>query len=243
MTDAELAILGIISEKPISGRDLHNTITERNLRLWTRIGVESVNYVVQKLQKQGLIEAFQKQRAANVSQEYFRVTAAGIGVLQTAVTNLLSTLRQFPNGFDLGLANLHSLKDSQIQHALLSYRSSIEERRELMDSQLSELRADDDIPIQVLAMFERQIALLDAEHQWLQTWIEQWQAQATFKDDHIPKWSDESARMRQRIMPEDSDSFHKLDTQRGKRDDLNATRFSQSTPPRLPKNTDEDTEC
>ena len=57
MTDAELAVLSIIAEGPIYGYDLQTVIAQRGLRAWTQLGVSSMYYVLEKLARQGLVEA------------------------------------------------------------------------------------------------------------------------------------------------------------------------------------------
>jgi len=84
MTDAELAILSIVAEGPIHGYDIQTIITQRGLRAWTNIGVSSMYYVLEKLERQGLIESTSAQRTEGVSRRQYRITPAGFGVLQTA---------------------------------------------------------------------------------------------------------------------------------------------------------------
>src|SRR5882672_2526971 len=121
MTDAELAILSLLAEGPSYDHDLNTAIEQRGLRKWTAIGHSSMYYVLDKLEKQGLIE--------RISESYghrrFQISAAGIGVLQTAVADLLGTPHTYDRAFELGLANLHVLRPPQIKSALLSRRQDI----------------------------------------------------------------------------------------------------------------------
>src|SRR5436190_22846340 len=115
MTDAELAILSLLAEGPSYDHDINDTIEARGLRRWTAIGNSSMYYVLEKLEKQGLVERISEQ----FGHRRFQISPAGSGVLQTAVADLLSIPHSFDKAFELGLANLHVLKPSQVRSALL----------------------------------------------------------------------------------------------------------------------------
>src|SRR5437016_5054281 len=114
MTDAELAILSLLAEGPSYDHDLNTIIEQRGLRRWTAIGYSSMYYVLDKLEKQGLIDMI----ADTHGHRKFQISPAGTGVLQTAVVDLLGTPHSHERSFELGLANLHILKSSQIRTAL-----------------------------------------------------------------------------------------------------------------------------
>ena len=57
MTNAELAILSLIAEQPRHGYDIEQIIEARGMRDWTEIGFSSIYYLLNKLEKAGLIES------------------------------------------------------------------------------------------------------------------------------------------------------------------------------------------
>ena len=215
MNDADLAILGIIAEAPIKGYDLQTVIDHRNIRMWTMIGVESVYYVIEKLTKQGLIEAARKNRSLDSAEQLFRITPAGQGVLQTAIMDMLSTPRNQPQSFELGLSSLPLLRPSQVRHALYSYRDGLRTRRDHLLSQLSVIQAKPAPPFHTVAMFDHQIALLEREMEWLEKWLPAWEEQAPPEPESgVTTPKEEIPRMQQLIRPDDPDSFHKLPTRK-----------------------------
>ncbi len=224
MTDAELAILSLLAEGPIYDHDLNTAIDERGLRKWTAIGYSSMYYVVEKLERQGLIEL--------VSEEFghrlFRISPAGTGVLQTAVADLLGTPHSYEKSFELGLANLHVLKPSQVRSALLNRRQDI-----LM--QISKLRSEREkahAPFHVDALFDHNISMMESELNWLENFMEAWQAQAPAEPEVVIEPSI-APRIKQVILPQDPDSVHK-ETTREVPPDIRTTPPSQRTMP--PKN-------
>lgn len=213
MTDAELAILSIIAEAPKAGLDIQDVIEERNLRLWTLIGVESIYYVIEKLHKQGLIENIDENPSNDPKVRLYRITSAGIGLLQTSVTDLLSSPQFVLHGLSLGLANLTVLQSIQIVNALNDYRSSLRLRHEDLQTQLQSLD-EANTPFHIQSMFEYQILMLKTELDWLSQWIPKLQKHLPDDESSQLLEFDETAspRMQQVVMPNDPDSFHKQRT-------------------------------
>lgn len=215
MTDAELAILSIIAEAPITGYDLQAVLNARNVRAWTLIGTRSVYYVIDKLENQGLIEAINKDEIEHRRDKLFRLTSAGIGILQTAITDRLSTPHHLPSSFDIGLANLLVLKTTQVRHALRSYRAGLQSQYDFLTQQLDHLETLE-MPFHIISMFEHQIAVLQAEIVWFDKWYERWEMQAPPDEISPVRQVAEVPRMQQLILPQDRDSFHKRSTRDNK---------------------------
>lgn len=227
MTDAELAVLSIVAEGPIYGYDIQTVIAQRGLRSWTNIGVSSLYYVLEKLERQGLIESRGAGQLQGAARRQYRITPAGFGILQTAVADLISTPREHGNGFELGLANLHVLRPSQIRTAFMAYRQELTTRLAQVRERWHRLR-ESQAPFNVDAMFGHHVAMLEAELEWIDRFIAEWEAQAP-PDDHpaVPAQPVEIPRMKQVVLPHDPDSPHRLPTR-------------QSGPPRVLSEADTD---
>lgn len=217
MTDAELAILSLLAEGPSYDHDLNAVIEQRGLRRWTAIGYSSMYYVLDKLQKQGLIDLLSDGHG----HRKFQISPAGTGVLQTAVVDLLGTSHSHERSFELGLANLHILKPSQI-------RTALHNRRQDMAIKLDHLRMERDKtegPFQIIALFDHHIAMMESEMAWLDDFTIAWEAQAPAEPEQVLEPSNPS-RMKQVILPQDPDSIHKHSTR-------NAPPYSRATPPSM----------
>jgi hypothetical protein len=55
MTNAELAMLCLIAERPRHGYEIEGVIQERGMREWTEVGFSSIYYLLKKLEREGLI--------------------------------------------------------------------------------------------------------------------------------------------------------------------------------------------
>jgi DNA-binding PadR family transcriptional regulator len=211
MKDAELAILSIFAEAPRAGWDVQDVIEARDMRLWTLLGVESIYYVIEKLEKQGLILNTDEHPPRDSRKRLYRITGAGIGVLQTAVTDLLGSPRVLPQSFDLGLANLAVLKPMQAYNALMAYESGLKTRLAALKRQ-KQYAEDRSLPFHIMSMFEHQIMLIETELAWFAEWLPLWQAQAPPESEESSHSPRVTPRMEQVILPGDADSFHKHPT-------------------------------
>ena len=70
MTNAELAILGLIAEQPRHGYQIEQVIEERGMRNWTEIGFSSIYYLLKKLEKAGYVTARAEQALGKTRQVY-----------------------------------------------------------------------------------------------------------------------------------------------------------------------------
>ncbi len=221
MTDAELAILSLLAEGPSYDHELHDAIEARGLRKWTAIGNSSMYYVLDKLEKQGLVEVI----ADDKSHRRFRISQAGIGVLQTAVSDLLTTPHSYDKSFELGLANLHVLKPSQIRSALYSRRQEMAVQVGRLHQEREETRQSNGT-FQIDALFDHHISMMEAEMAWLETFTTAWEAQAPAEPQAAVVEPGVIPRVKQVVLPQDPDSVHKHTTRE-------ASPNSRHTPPAM----------
>ncbi|MHB8748873.1 MAG: hypothetical protein ACYDBJ_06760 [Aggregatilineales bacterium] len=207
MNDAELALLSLLSEGPRSDIDLHNLIETRGLRRWTAIGLSSMYYILDKLTQQGLIEPL----PAALPVRRWRMTDAGHNILQTAVSDLLGTPHPHARSFELGLANSHLLKTSQVRTALYNYRQGLQLREQLTRTELHKERGGANL-MAITALYEHSLTLIESEIAWLNAFITAWEAQAV--EEPLPPIEPPKPipRILQVVLPQDPDSVHKRTT-------------------------------
>ncbi len=223
MTDAELALLSLLLNDPKSDDVLHSLIEERGLRRWTAIGVASMYYVLDKLERQGLVKSLPE----NLPARRWQITSAGYAVLQTAVADLLSTPHTHGRGLELGLASLNVLKTSQTRAALENYQQELRVRiRRSRKEQSDELAGNSQF--QTNALYSHHIAMLEAELAWMEQFTVQWEAQAIPDPPEPIMPLVPIPRVQQVVLPEDPDSVHKRTTMEG--DFRKRTRRTPSSP-------------
>jgi DNA-binding PadR family transcriptional regulator len=175
MTDAELSILSLVAEGARYGHEIQQLIDERGLREWVTIGFSSVYYLLNKLEQQNLISGDVRPGTRGPGRKVFEITAAGHGVLQTAVADLLRQPRSLGSGFELGLANIGALKPRQVYTTLQHHSKDLQNRLALVEKAWQRhQQADEPPPIHIHALYTHSIAVMRAELDWLNVFIGDW---------------------------------------------------------------------
>jgi DNA-binding PadR family transcriptional regulator len=170
MTNAELAILGLIVEQPRHGYQIEQVIEERGMRNWTEIGFSSIYYLLKKLEREGLIEGHLEETEQGPARKVYRATPAGKETLRAGVLDALSVPRRCYTPLQLGLAHLPGIPAPEAAAALRHYG-------EALDTRLAGIRqryeAQQPLPRYVELMFEHSITLLQAEMGWIDDLIQE----------------------------------------------------------------------
>ena len=177
MTDAELTILSLVAEQPGMGHQIQQIIDERGLREWLTIGFSSVYYILNKLEKQNLISSVLRHERRGPARKIYTITEAGRGILQTAVSHLLSQPRSLGSGFELGLANIHALQPHQVYRELTHHRDDLKYQLNIVEKSWERHQGDDTDAVadHISALYTHSIALMHAEIEWLEKFITDWQ--------------------------------------------------------------------
>lgn len=175
MTDAELTILSILSEGSRYGYEIQQIIDERGLRDWVTIGFSSIYYILTKLEQQKMCTSIEQPGKRDPARKTYQITDGGLGVLQTAVSELLRQPRLLSSGFELGLANLTALKPIQVYRTLSSYRLEMTQRFYAVERSWKQYQeAEQEIPDHIRALYTHSIMMMRAELDWLESFLESW---------------------------------------------------------------------
>ena len=131
LTNAELAILSLVTETPRHGYEIEQVIEGRGMRDWTEVGFSSIYYLLKKLERQGLIEGHLQETELGPARKVYKATPEGIESLRAAVLDALSVPRRCYPPFQLGLANLPTIPPVEAVAALQRYRDALAVRRPL----------------------------------------------------------------------------------------------------------------
>jgi DNA-binding PadR family transcriptional regulator len=164
MTNAELAILSLVAEKPRHGYEIERVIQARGMREWTEVGFSSIYYLLRKLERKGLVIADIVDDRPGPRRRTYRITPAGEKALETGVLEALSTPQQCYPPLQLGLANLPAIACDKAQAALRRYGQALEARSEYLQARREEQRP---LPYFVEAMFDHSLTMIEAELGWV----------------------------------------------------------------------------
>jgi DNA-binding PadR family transcriptional regulator len=174
MTNAELAILGLIVEQPRHGYEIERVIEERGMRNWTEVGFSSIYYLLKKLEQEGYVEGQLVEAARGPARKVYRASPSGREALRAGVIEALSVPQRSYPSVQLGLSHLPGIPVADAVAALGQYRDSLAE-------QLAEVRhsweTKNPLPLFIEAMFEHSTMLIQAELSWAESLIKRLEEQ------------------------------------------------------------------
>lgn len=163
LTDAELAVLGLVAERDMHGYEIEAVIRERGMRNWTDIGFSSIYHILGQLERGGLIAS--RTEAAPGKGPARKIYGAKEAGRERYEAEALEALSSPPRSFTIfmqGLAALPSLGPAKAAEALKEYRRGLAGR-------LAEIKEKDlpGIPFHVAAMFSYSETMIRAESEWV----------------------------------------------------------------------------
>jgi DNA-binding PadR family transcriptional regulator len=176
MTNAELAILGLVAEAPRHGYEMEQLIQQRGMRNWTEVGFSSIYYILDKLEKRGLIRSHSEPAAGRgPSRKVFAIQPEGQVAWRQATLDLLAGPAQ-PSPFLLGLAGIPGIRPEEVVKALRQYRRTLIKRRAEVDAAWQQ---NPNPPVFLDGMFAYGSNVAQAEIEWLDRYIPRLESQIT----------------------------------------------------------------
>ncbi|MBN1812697.1 MAG: PadR family transcriptional regulator [Anaerolineae bacterium] len=167
-TSAELAILSLVGERPRHGYEIEQVIERRGMRDWTEIGFSSIYYLLKKLERKGLIKGQLEEAERGPARKVYRPTPAGWEALRAGLLEALSTPQYAYPPLQLGLANLPGIPPAEAAAALRRYQSTLATSR---DEVKAKWQSQSPLPYFVEAMFDYSVTMIEAEMEWIETFI------------------------------------------------------------------------
>lgn len=168
----EIAVLGLLSERPMHGYDLEHEIRMRDMRYWTEISMSSVYKILKKLETKGLVYCEVKLTPNNVAQKVYSLTDLGKLRLRGEISGLFSEFDHHRWDIDLAISNLDVLTDEQKAWSINAY---IKKLRELLSGygELQKYLEGENCPVHRMALAIRPQYLYKAEIEWAEEYLKQ----------------------------------------------------------------------
>ncbi len=159
-----LLILWLLAEQPQHGYRLKAILTDAGFAPWFALEDASIYAMLRSLTKQGLAAiAGEEQTQGRPARTLYRITPEGRRALKDGLTEAFAIVHARPEPIHAALAATDEFEPPALRVAFASRRLSVSER-------LSEItRQAAASPSQSLV--RREIALLEAEHSWLESEI------------------------------------------------------------------------
>lgn len=170
-TNAEIAILSLIAERPRHGYEIEQVIEARGMRDWTEVGFSSIYYLLKKLEGAGLVKARHEDPSGRgPTRKVYHITQTGREVWYSETLRALSEPQNCYPLIQLGLANLPGMPRSEVISALNRYSAQLAERRDYVEA-----RREAQLPltVHVEAMFDLSLTMIEAELGWVKNFVKQ----------------------------------------------------------------------
>lgn len=164
LTNAEAAILGLVSEQPRHGYELEQVIEERGLRQWAEIGFSSIYFLLGKLQRKRLVEEVGPARGNARARKSFTVTATGRHALTRHALAKIAMPDPPRAAILIGLANWPALDHDEAISALFQRNKALEEEKSRIDAARA---AQQPLPLFVEAIFDFALGQIAGEIAWI----------------------------------------------------------------------------
>ena len=171
ISNAELALLSILGEKPRHAYDLEKVIEDRNIRNWTDLGFSSIYRILTNLEKKGLLKGkITPPEGRGPARKVYQLTEKGKFAWQKSVLSHLANPDRKYSSFLLALDNLAQIPKEDALFALKKYLNDQIEINAYLSSSFSDHPMKDDFYIQ--AFFSYILEQQKSEIDWLRSFIE-----------------------------------------------------------------------
>ncbi|MCE1253134.1 MAG: PadR family transcriptional regulator [Anaerolineae bacterium] len=172
MTNAEIAILSLVSERPLYGYQVEQLIEQRGMREWAEIGFSSIYYILNKLEENGCLTSEKFSDGDRPARKVYNLTPMGLAQLREAVRQRLRCPRPRSSDLDLALAALPVLSPAEALLELRICRDDLQSRFERVNAKREKDRQME-LPYYVEALFDHSLKLMQAELAWVNSFIQQ----------------------------------------------------------------------
>ncbi|MBI9043587.1 MAG: PadR family transcriptional regulator [Anaerolineaceae bacterium] len=170
MTNIELAILGLIVEKAKHGYQIEQDIEIRGMREWTEIGFSSIYYILNKLEKAGLLTSKLVVDGGGPARKVYQLTDMGFVDFKEAVLSRLSQPRLRSGDFDLALSFMIVLEKEEIFQALQTYHSMLLEKAKTIQDKW-DMQGGQKLSSNICELFDHSLQSIQFEINWLEGFI------------------------------------------------------------------------
>ena len=125
ISNAEAALLGLLSEGPKHPYQLEKDVQQRSMRVWTDLSMSSIYKLLRKLERDKLVKSKAEISAGNRTRKTYRLTAAGAKSLEAQLKQLLTTFEPRKYPLHIALSNLDQLTLGDARACLASYQEEL----------------------------------------------------------------------------------------------------------------------
>jgi DNA-binding PadR family transcriptional regulator len=144
MSKNELVVLGLLSQKPMHGYQLHQEIEKTGMEIWAEVNLSSIYNTLNRLEEEEMVEAKREKPGKMPERSVYHVTKTGKKKLASLLEQVLSDKRIRPADLMLGIFFIKGLPRRK---ALDCLESKVEVMQKLLKGlQHAERAAEGNLP-------------------------------------------------------------------------------------------------
>ncbi len=172
LSNAEAALLGLLSEEPMYPYQIEQEVKFRDMRYWTELSMSSIYKLLKKLENESFVSLTSKISKENRLRKYYSISSTGKKALKSKLTSLLNEPEHMRWQVDIGIYNCDLLPAKKVEAALKKYRSALEEKIKGYKDLLRFLK-DHNCPAHRFGVATRPGFLLKGEIDWIDSYLAQ----------------------------------------------------------------------
>jgi DNA-binding PadR family transcriptional regulator len=171
ISNAEAALLGLLSEDSMHPYQIEKEVTFRDMRFWTELSMSSIYKLLRKLEKEELVFRRDVISPENRLRKLYSISSKGKKALSTKLENMLSNPDHIKWQIDIATYNCNLLSKEKIQESLEKYKSALLEKKDGYKKLLKFLK-DISCPAYRFEVARRPVFLIEAEIKWIDSFLE-----------------------------------------------------------------------
>lgn len=133
MSKNELVVLGLLSQRPMHGYQLHHEIEKAGMELWAEVNLSSIYNTLNRLEQSKMVRSKKERPSRMPERSVYHITKSGKEKLACLLEQVLSDNRIRPANLMLGIFFIKGLSKRK---ALDCLKSKVEVMQELMGALL-----------------------------------------------------------------------------------------------------------
>jgi DNA-binding PadR family transcriptional regulator len=170
LSNAEAALLGLLSEQPMYPYQIEQEVKYRDMRFWTDLSMSSIYKLLRKLEMEELVTRQNQVSAGNRLQKLYSLSEKGQQALRDKLVETLRTPEHMRWQIDIGMYNCNLLSPEQVRDALQENRNEIVKKIQGYHDLLDFLTASK-CPEHRFALAKRPVFLFEAEIRWIDSYL------------------------------------------------------------------------
>lgn len=170
LSNAETALLGLLSEKAMHAYQIEKEVVFRDMRFWTELSMSSIYKVLRVLETKKLVKRKDEITSEKRLKKLYTLTPLGLKTLKEKVETLLTTPQHMRWAVDLGIYNCDLIPPKALEKALRNYKNELTKKITCYNN-LIDFLGTEGCPVHRFGIATRPIYLLEGEVKWIDYYL------------------------------------------------------------------------